>query len=75
VDRWLHAFALSPFVSQRLRALASKENAADLQVLTALIEAGKATPVIDRTYPLSDAAAALRYLKEGRPRGKVVITV
>lgn len=40
-----------------------------------LIEAGKVTPVIDRTYPLSEAAKAIHYLEEGHARGKVVITV
>jgi len=45
------------------------------RILKQLIEAGKVTPVIDRTYPLSEAAEAMRYLEEGHARGKVVITV
>ena len=40
-----------------------------------LVEAGRIRPVIDRTYPLSETAAAIRYLEEGHARGKVVITV
>ena len=44
-------------------------------MLAGLIYAGKVTPVIDRTYPLSDAPDAFRYLDEGHARGKVVITV
>jgi NADPH:quinone reductase-like Zn-dependent oxidoreductase len=40
-----------------------------------LIEAGKVTPVIDRTYPLNEAAEAMRYLETGHARGEVVITV
>jgi len=40
-----------------------------------LLEAGKVVPVIDRRYPLSEVAEALRYLEEGHARGKVVITV
>lgn len=40
-----------------------------------LIEADKVRPVIDRTYPLGEAPAAIRYMQEGRARGKVVITV
>jgi len=40
-----------------------------------LIEAGKLTPVIDKTYPLSETAEAMRYLEEGHARGKVVVTV
>ena len=53
----------------------AREHHEDLLVLTELIEAGKVTPVIDRTYPLSEAADAIRYLEEGNARGKVVITV
>jgi NADPH:quinone reductase-like Zn-dependent oxidoreductase len=47
----------------------------DLIVLKGLIEAGTVTPVVDRTYPLSETAAAIRYLEQGHARGKVVITV
>ncbi|MGH2695592.1 MAG: NAD(P)-dependent alcohol dehydrogenase [Actinomycetota bacterium] len=66
---------LSLFVGQRMRGLVSKEKQEDLQALTDLIEAGKVTPVIDRTYPLVEAPDAIRYLEEGHPRGKVVVTV
>jgi len=75
MDRPLRALVLSPFVGQNLRPLMSSERAPDLEVLSELIEAGKVTPVIDRTYPLGEAADALRYLDSGRVRGKVVITV
>lgn len=47
----------------------------DLVVLKELIEAGKVTPVLDRTYPLNEAAEAIRYLESGHARGKVVVTV
>ena len=47
----------------------------DLDFVMELIEAGKVVPVIDRCYPLSEVAEALRYFEEGHPRGKVVITV
>jgi len=47
----------------------------DLTVLRDLMEAGKVTPVIDRRYTLSEVRAAIRYLEEGRARGKVVITL
>ncbi len=50
-------------------------NAEDLQFLKELIEAAKVTPVIDRTYPLSEVPNAIRYLNEGHARGKLVITV
>ena len=47
----------------------------DVAVLVELIEAGAVAPVIDRRYPLAEVADALRYLKEGRARGKIVITM
>jgi len=74
-DRQLRALMLSPFVGQKLGSFISSENAADLIVLTELIESGKVTPVIDRTYPLNETPAAIQYLVEGHARGKVVITV
>jgi len=43
--------------------------------MSELLEAGKVVPVIDRRYPLSEVAEALRYYEEGHPQGKVVITV
>ena len=66
---------LSPLVSQKLGILGAKENSADLSVLRELLESGKVTPAIDRTFPLSEVAAAIRYFQEGNARGKVVITV
>lgn len=47
----------------------------DLIILKDLIEAGKVTPVIDRTYPLSETPKAMKYLKKGHAQGKVVITM
>ncbi len=47
----------------------------DFQCLTELIEAGKVTPVIDRTYSLSDVPEAIRYLEKGHLKGKIVIAV
>ncbi len=63
------------FVGQRLRGLFSMPREEDLRSLRELIEAGKVTPVIDRTYPLAEVPEAIRYLEKGRARGKVVITV
>jgi NADPH:quinone reductase-like Zn-dependent oxidoreductase len=81
--RWLGGFdrqilrapAVSAFSRQRLRPLVAKERSEDLLALKELIEAGKVTPVVDRTYPLREAPEAIRYLEEGHARGKVVIRV
>jgi NADPH:quinone reductase-like Zn-dependent oxidoreductase len=75
LGRVVTALVLSPFVRQRLRPFFTKANQADLFVLKELIEAGKLTPVIDRTYRLSETPEAIGYLEEGHARGKVVITV
>jgi len=75
IGRILKAVLLSPFIGQTMRPLETKPSSDDLQFLTELIEGGRITPVIDRTYPLSDAADAIRYLETGRARGKVVITI
>jgi NADPH:quinone reductase-like Zn-dependent oxidoreductase len=74
-DRQLRAMMLSPFVGQKLGTFVNKEKHEDLIVLGELIESGKITPVIDRTYPLAEVPEAIRYLEEGHARGKVVITV
>ena len=58
-----------------MRILAVQPNLKDMVHITELYEAGKVIPVIDKTYPLSEVPEALRYLGEGRVRGKVVITV
>ena len=74
-DRQLRALLLSRFVSQKLATFISRENYQDLIALKELIESGKITPVIDRTYPLTEAPQAIRYLEQGHARGKLVITV
>ena len=51
----------------------ASENSVDLLVLRELIESRAVTPVVDRTYPLSETPAAVTYVEEGRARGKVVI--
>jgi NADPH:quinone reductase-like Zn-dependent oxidoreductase len=75
LSRFFKTFMLAPFVPQKLRVLSSTEHREDLQVLSELIEAGKVTPIIDRTYALSEVPVAIRYLEKGHARGKVVITV
>ncbi|MER5935388.1 NAD(P)-dependent alcohol dehydrogenase [Streptomyces sp. NPDC002054] len=74
-DRLLRAQLLSVVVRQRLRVLVSAERHEDLLVLTGLIEAGRVTPVVDRTYPLAEAPDAIRRLAARQARGKVVVTV
>jgi NADPH:quinone reductase-like Zn-dependent oxidoreductase len=67
--------ALSPVVGQNLRPFISLPNKQDLLALKDLLEAGRIEPIIDRTYPLAETAAALAYVAEGHARGKVVITI
>ena len=75
IDRQLRASMLSPLVSQKLGTFVAKQNREKLIALKELIEAGKVTPVIGKTYPLSEVPEAMRHLEEGHARGKVVITV
>ena len=74
-DRQVRAILLSRVVSQRLGTFVCSENAKDLSALRELVEAGKLTPAIDRTYPLRETVAAIRYVLDGHARGKVVIGV
>lgn len=75
VGRQLGAVMLSPFVSHTLRAQFPAEREGDLRSLKDFIEDGKITPVIDRTFPLSEARDAILYMEEGRARGKILITM
>ena len=75
VDRVIKALVLSALVSQKLATFTVKPNREDLQLLKQFIEDGTLTLVIDRTYRLAQVPEAIRYLEEGRARGKVVITV
>jgi NADPH:quinone reductase-like Zn-dependent oxidoreductase len=73
------ALLLGPLLSmtgtKKFGSLTLRINQKDLVFIKGLIEAGKVKPVIDRRYPLREAADALRYYEEGHARGKVVITV
>ncbi len=71
----LEAWILSPFMSQKFEMMLAELNQKDLGVLGDLMQSGKVTAVVDRTYKLSDTAEALRYLEKGHARGKVVLTV
>jgi NADPH:quinone reductase-like Zn-dependent oxidoreductase len=73
--RQVRAQLLSPFVGQQLGTFIARENAGDLTALRELIEAGAVTSAIDRTYPLTETAAAIRHLLDGQARGKVVIAI
>jgi len=70
---------LGPFLSligsKKMRFFIANINKKDLVFLKDLLAAGRVVPVIDRRYPLSDVAEAIRYLEEGHAQGKVVITV
>ncbi len=75
IDRQLRAHLLSPFVRQKLGTFISREREEDLETLHELLEAGKVTPIVDRTFPLSEVPEAIGYMRKGHARGKVVITV
>src|SRR6266480_1172735 len=69
------AALLSRFVDQKFVRYVTTLNKEDLKLLGDFMQTGKVTPVIDRTYKLSETAEAMRYLEQGHARGKVVITV
>jgi len=73
--RVISALVVSRFVGQHLRPFLLSPKVEDLDVLKDLIEAGKLTPVIDRTYPLSETSQAIDHVGKGHARGKVAITV
>ncbi len=80
--KWVGALArpiktmlMSPFTSQKMGMMLAELNQKDLTVLGDLMQSGKVTPVIDRTYKLSEVPAAIAYLEQGHARGKVVITL
>ena len=73
--RVISAHVLKRFVSHRLRPFLVSPKFEDLLVLKEMIEAGKMTPVIDRTYPLSETSQAIGHVGGGHARGKVVITL
>jgi len=71
----LNAYVRSRFVSQKFIAYIAQFNKQDMTFLADLMQSGKITPVIDRTYKLNQTADALRYLEQGHARGKVVINL
>lgn len=69
----LKAYALAPFISQKVGFILAQLNATDLALLADLMQTGKVTPVIDRRYTLDEVPEAIEYLETGRARGKVII--
>ena len=66
---------LSLFSRQKFKGLVSRETHLDLEALASLIEAGSVKPALDKVFPLAEAPAAVRYLREGRSLGKVVVRI
>ena len=75
IQRRLGASVLSPFVRQKLGAFVVKEHARILLELNPLIEQHIVTPLLDQTFPLAEAAAAVRYLESGQAGGRIALTV
>ena len=75
MDRPIQALLMSPFISQKMGMMMAKASQTDLKALADLMQSGKVTTVIDRTYPLSEVREAVRYLETGRARGKVILTI
>jgi NADPH:quinone reductase-like Zn-dependent oxidoreductase len=71
----IKAAFIGPFVSQEFKFFLADVNQNDLGVLNELLRSGKLIAVIDRQYPLSETAAAIKYLEAGHARGKVIITI
>jgi NADPH:quinone reductase-like Zn-dependent oxidoreductase len=69
------AVAVNAFAGQHIRPLPTRQDRAELAAITALIEEGTVTPVVDRTYPMADTAKGLHYVEAGHVHGKVVITI
>jgi NADPH:quinone reductase-like Zn-dependent oxidoreductase len=75
LGRPLEAKVMSRFIKQKMGMMFADLNPKDLATLGVLMQSGKVKPVIDRSYPLSEVPAAIRYLEEGHARGKVIIKV
>ena len=75
IGRPIKAMLISPFISQKMAMMMAEGKPEDLKFLADLMQSGKVTPVIDRTYPLSEIREAVRYVETGRARGKVIIAV
>jgi NADPH:quinone reductase-like Zn-dependent oxidoreductase len=75
ITRMAQALVTKRFVSQKMIPFISQGSKDGMVKLTELIEAGKLTPVVERTYPLSETAAAIRYVRGGHAKAKIVVTM
>ena len=75
IGRLLSLLVRSPFIGQKVRFFVASPNPDDLETLAGLMQAGTVTTVIDRCYPLTEAAEAMRHLESGHARGKVIVTI
>lgn len=75
LSRQLHALAIDPFVRHRLRSVVSTENPDGLALLSEALADGSLRPVVERSWPLAEVAAAIDHVAAGAARGKVVLTV
>jgi NADPH:quinone reductase-like Zn-dependent oxidoreductase len=75
IQRQVAAGLLSPFVGQTLRAFVAKENSETLLAMNQLIDAGKVTPVMDRSFALDEAPVAVAQLEAGSQAGRLVLTI
>ncbi|WP_455836522.1 NAD(P)-dependent alcohol dehydrogenase [Pseudarthrobacter siccitolerans] len=74
-QRSLGAPLASLFSGRKFKGLVAKETHLDLEALASLMGGGSVKPAVDKVFPLAEAPAAIRYLREGRSRGKVVVRV
>jgi NADPH:quinone reductase-like Zn-dependent oxidoreductase len=75
MDRVAAVMIYSKFIHQEMGMMVARPSQDDLAFLAELMQQGKVTPVIDKTYKLSEAAEAMRHLETGRAKGKIVIQV
>ena len=75
IDRIFRGLAASPFVSPRVSVLVTKETNEDLVTLAGFVESGQLTPVIGKTYALSEVPEAIAHVEAGHAEGKTVIAL
>lgn len=75
ITRFLKLLVLSPFVSQNIASSYAEEDEDPLNTVRVLLETGAITPIVSHTYPLAEVPEAIRYMVEGNPVGRIVISV